>query len=165
MRCCALAPIIQLLARPEEVRTARRAFFSFPSKGSPLLLQRQSSLSPFVSAETVKACALIGSHWVAAEGESGSCGSQSPDSGDMERHGCPKSPDWDSDGESKFESEGLSSSDFSGAQCGKPCFACYRAELARRKGVLFLEDWELARVVFGCHIALDMFCQAMDESW
>ena len=40
------------------------------------------SSNPFVSAETLKACALIGLHLVAAEGEAGSSGSPSPDSGD-----------------------------------------------------------------------------------
>ena len=30
---------------------------------------------------------------------------------------------------------------------------------------LFLEDWELARVALSCHIALDMLCQEMPESW
>ena len=36
------------------------------------------SSNPFVSAETPKACALICLHLLAAEGEAGSCGSQSP---------------------------------------------------------------------------------------
>ena len=36
------------------------------------------SSNPFVSAETQKACALIGLHLLAAEGEAGSSGSQSP---------------------------------------------------------------------------------------
>ena len=43
---------------------------------------------------TRKACALIGLHLMAAEGEAGSSGSQSPDLGDMWRQGCPKSPEW-----------------------------------------------------------------------
>ena len=45
-----------------------------------------------VSAEPVKACALIGLHLL-AEGEAGS-GGQSPDLGDMWRQGCPKSLEW-----------------------------------------------------------------------
>ena len=49
------------------------------------LIQQESVASnevlpnPSVSAETLKACALIGLHLVAAEGEVGSSGSQSPD--------------------------------------------------------------------------------------
>ena len=66
---------------------------------------------PFVLAKTLKACALVGLHLMAAESESGSSGSKSPHSGDKWRYGCPESPDWDSDGEWS-ESEGLSSSDF-----------------------------------------------------
>ena len=38
---------------------------------------------PFVPAETLKACALIGLHAMAAEGETGSSGRQSPDLEDM----------------------------------------------------------------------------------
>ena len=49
---------------------------------------------PFVSAEALKACALIGLHLLAAEGEGGSSGSQSPDLGDTWGRGCPKSPEW-----------------------------------------------------------------------
>ena len=56
--------------------------------------------------------ALIGLDLWTGEGEAGSSGGQSPDFGDMWRYCCPRSPDWDSDGESWSESEGLSSSDF-----------------------------------------------------
>ena len=52
---------------------------------------------PFVSAETLKACALIGRHLLAADYEAGSSGSQSPDPGDMWKYGCPESTDWDGD--------------------------------------------------------------------
>ena len=37
------------------------------------------SSNPFVSAETLKACALIGQRLLAAESEAGSSGIQSPD--------------------------------------------------------------------------------------
>ena len=53
--------------------------------------------NPFVSAETLKACVLIGLHLLAAEGDGGSSGSQSLDLGDMRRFGCPKPPGWDVD--------------------------------------------------------------------
>ena len=61
--------------------------FSSSSRGSLC-----SRLSPFVSEKTLKACGLTGLHLMAAEGECGSSGSQSPDVGDMGRHGCPKKP-------------------------------------------------------------------------
>ena len=48
--------------------------------------------NPCVSAETLMACALIGLHLLAADYEMGSSGSQYPDSGDMWKYGCPKSP-------------------------------------------------------------------------
>ena len=66
--------------------------------------------NPFVSAGTLKACALIGLHLLAAGGDAGSSGSQSPESGGMWKNGCPKSTDWDGDVESWTESEGTSSS-------------------------------------------------------
>ena len=65
-----------------------------------------------VFADTLKACALIGLHLLAADGECGSSGSQSPNFGDMRRYGCPESPDWDI--ESWTESEGTCSSE----RCG-----------------------------------------------
>ena len=34
----------------------------------------------------------------------------------------------------------------------------------RCKISLFLEDWELAKVAFSCHMALDMLCQQMNEA-
>ena len=61
--------------------------------------------NPFVSAETLKACALIGLHLMAAGGDAGSSGSQSPDLGDMWKYSCQTSPDWDGDVESWKESE------------------------------------------------------------
>ena len=50
---------------------------------------------PFVSAETLEACALIGLHFLAAEGGVGSSGSQSSDSGDVWRQGLPSKPRMD----------------------------------------------------------------------
>ena len=65
------------------------------------------SSNSFVSAETLKACALIGLHLVAAEGEAGSSGSPSRDSGDMWREGCPESPEWFSSCSASETSHGL----------------------------------------------------------
>ena len=81
-------------------------FFFFFRK-EPVALTEALPLKPAVPAETLKVCALIGLHQMAAEGEAGSSGSQSLDLGDMWRHGCQKSPDWDSEGEPWSESEGL----------------------------------------------------------
>ena len=111
------------------------------------------------------ACALIGLHLMAAESASGSSGGQSPDSGDMWRHGCPKSPDWDSDGESWSEREGLSSSDFREHNVECPALHVIGQNWSNEKVSLFLEDWELARVALSRHTALDMLCQEMREAW
>ena len=46
-------------------------------------------------------------------------------------------------------------------QCGKPCSGCCGTG---EKVSLFLEDWELAKVAFSCHIALDMLCEEMQEA-
>ena len=79
----------------------------FLVKKKPVVASNDVSSNPSVSAETLKACALIGLHLLAAEGEAGSRG----DLGDMWKYGCPKSLDWDSDAESWTESEGTSSSE------------------------------------------------------
>ena len=86
--------------------------FFFLIKKEPVALAKAVPFNPFVSAETLKACALFGLHLLAAEGENWSSGCRSPDSGDMWRYGCPTGPDWDGDGESWSESEVFSSSDF-----------------------------------------------------
>ena len=72
------------------------ASFSSSLSGRSRWLSRRP-FKPFVSTETLKACALIGLHLLAAEGEAGSSDSQSPDLGGMLRYGCPESPDWDSE--------------------------------------------------------------------
>ena len=78
--------------------------FFFLIMAEPVALTKAVSSKPVVPAETLKACVLIGLHRLAAEGEAGSQGSQSPEV-------AQKSPKWD-DGESWSEREGLSSSDF-----------------------------------------------------
>ena len=62
----------------------------------PFALTEAVKFKPFVPAQTLKACASIGLHLLAAEGESGSSRRQSPDLGHMRRRGCPKSPNLDS---------------------------------------------------------------------
>ena len=67
---------------------------------------------PLVPAERRRACALIGLHLMEGENASVSSGSRLPDSGDRWWYGCSqKSPDWDSNVESRTESEGTSSSE------------------------------------------------------
>ena len=82
-----LAHIIQLLECPGKCGTHSELFFFFYQEGAQAM-----PLKPVVSAEALKACALIGLHLLAAEDEAGSSDSQSPDAADMWRYGCPKKP-------------------------------------------------------------------------
>ena len=84
--------------------------FFFLIKKELVVASADVSSNPFLSAETLKACALTGLHLL-AEGDAGSSGSQSPDVGHVWRHGCPKSPDADGDVKSWTENEGASSSE------------------------------------------------------
>ena len=68
--------------------------FFFLIKKEPVVASDEVLPNPLVSAETLKACTLMGLHLLAAGGEAGSSGSQSPCSRDMWRHGCPMSPEW-----------------------------------------------------------------------
>ena len=120
---------------------------------------------PFVSAEALKACALIGLHSLAADYEVGSSGSQSLDLGDMWRYGYPKSPDRDGNVESWTESEGTSSSRKCEHNVESLALNVMGQDQSGEKISLFLEDGELARVALSCHIALNMLCQEMHQAW
>ena len=119
--------------------------------------------NPFVSAETLKACALTGLHFLflAAEGEAGSCGGPSPDSGGMWRHGCPMSLEWISscsESDTSFGCEEYEHDD-----------ECQAIDVSGQDGQArwvahFLEDWELGRVALSCHMAMDFLCQEMSDA-
>ena len=81
--------------------------FLFLVKKEPVVGSNDASSYPFVSAERLKACALIGLHHLAAEGESGSGGSQSTDLGDIIRQCCPVSAEWISSCSAKRDLLGL----------------------------------------------------------
>ena len=78
--------------------------------------------------------------------------------------GCPKSPMWESEGESWSEDESVSSS---GSRDGNVCNEALHVTGLYGPGCkisLFLQDWELAEVALSCHVALDMLCQEMHET-
>ena len=75
---CASAHSIHLSRCSREVWAAWRALFFFLIK-EPVAVSNEVPCKPFVSAETLKACALVGLHLLAAESEEGSSGSQSSD--------------------------------------------------------------------------------------
>ena len=51
--------------------------FLFLIRKEPVALTKEVPFKPFLSAETLEACALVGLHLLAAEDEAGSSGSQS----------------------------------------------------------------------------------------
>ena len=89
-----------------------RTASSSSSRKKPEVVSNEVLPDPFVSAETLKACALIDLHLLAADHEAGSSGSQSPNHKDMWKYGCPKSRGWEGDVESWTGSEDTSSSEW-----------------------------------------------------
>ena len=114
-----------------------------------------------VVASTLKVCALIDLHCLAADYEMGSSGSQSPDLGDMWKYGCPKSPIWSSPC-----SASVTSGDDEEYGHNNECRAIEVVGKVWSSEVvaLFLEDWEGARL--SCRMAMDFLCQEMrDACW
>ena len=66
--------------------------FFFLLKKEPMVLSELTEFGPCFSAETVKACTLIGLHMMAEENSLRSDSDSSPDLGEMWKYGCPKSP-------------------------------------------------------------------------
>ena len=89
----------------------------------------------------------------------------SPDQGDRERYGRPKSADLDDDVESWTESGGASSSEQCEYNMESSSLRVMVQDQSGEKVCLFLEDWELARVALSCHIVVDMLCKEMHEAW
>ena len=140
------------------VRTA--SSFSSSSRRSHWWLQATCRPTLFVFAETLKACALIGLHLLAAEGEPGSGGSQSPYLGDMWKQGCPSSPEW-------ISSRSASETSF-GCEVYEHINECRAIEVIGQDWLsevvpLFLEDW-VGRVALSCHMAMDLLCQDMSDA-
>ena len=95
------------------------------------------------------------------EGRGREDGFHAPVSGDERK----LSPTWESEGEAWSEDKSVSSR-ISGED--NVCNEALRVIWLYGPGdkvPLFLKDWELARVAFSCHMALDMLCQEMHEAW
>ena len=143
------------------VKYGPRGELLFLIKKEQVLASNEVPSNPFVSVETLKVCALIGLHLLAAEGEAGSSGSQSPVLGDMWRHGCPMSLEW------------ISSCSASETSCGGEEYEhnneCRAIEVigqdrSSEVAALFLQDWELGRVALSCHMAMDLLCREMRDA-
>ena len=113
---------------------------------------------PCTSAESVKACALIGLHMMAEETSLGL--------GDMCRYGCPKSPGWSSGGFDWAGSEGTYSFEDYEHNVDNLALEVVGQKLSGEVVSLFLEDWELVPVALSWHVAMDLLCQEMrDACW
>ena len=92
----AFAQSLHALERPREVwATVSCSFFLL--KKEPMVLGELIEFGPCISAETVKACALIGLHMMAEENAIRT-GILHFDRAEMWNYGCPKSPVWSDDG-------------------------------------------------------------------
>ena len=119
--------------------------------------------NPWVSAETLKACALINLHLLAADYEVGSSGSPFPDLGDMWKCGCSRSKIWSSPCSASVTS---GDGDEYGHNNGCRAIGVIGQDWSSEVVALFLEDWELGRVAWSCHVAVDILCQEMrDACW
>ena len=125
----------------------------FLAQNEPVVASNEVVPNPYVSAGTLKACALIGLHLWASDYEVGSSGSHSPDLGDMWRHGCPVSPE-------RFSSCSTSVT-FCGGEEYEQASQVVGQDWSSEVAVLFLEDWELGRVALSCHMAMDLLRQEM----
>ena len=84
---------------------SRTANSFFLIKREPVASNNVPSNPSCLSAETLKVCALLGLHLLAAGSEAESSGSQSPDLRGMWRQGCPVSPEMDQASETSFGCE------------------------------------------------------------
>ena len=125
--------------------------FFFLLKEEPMVVSELADFEPCVSAETVKACALIGLHMTAEENALRSDRDSSPDLGEMWKYGCTKSPVWSGDGLDEERGEDASAIEVVGQN--------WTSEVIS----LFLEDWEVGRAS-SCHLSVDLLCQEMRDA-
>ena len=119
---------------------------------------------PCFTSDVRENCALITLH-VMAEQAMGGDGFQVPELGEEWKIGCPNSPMWEREGEVWSEDESVSSS---GSREGNVCNDALHVIGLHGSGdkiSLFLQDLELGKVALSCHMALDMLCQEMNDSW
>ena len=72
---------------------------------------------------------------------------------------------WESEDEARSEDESVSSG---GSREGNVCNNALHVIGLYEPGdkfSFFLQDWELAKVTFSCHMALDMLCQEVNGPW
>ena len=72
---------------------------------------------------------------------------------------------WESEGEAWSVDESVSSSDSREGNVSNDALHVIWLCGPGDKISLFLQDWELAKVVLSCHMALDMQCQELNGPW
>ena len=108
--------------------------FFFLLKKEPGVFSELVRFGPSISAERVKACALIGLHMMAEE------------------------TSWRSDSDSF-----VSSSSSGENNVGTDALFVIGLQVSGVTTALFLQDWVVAKVALSCHIALEMLCQEVHE--
>ena len=136
--------------------------FSF-QREEPTVLSELVEFGPCVSADTVKACALIGLRMMAEENILFLERDFSAGLGEMWRNGCPQSLEWICPGPT---SEAYCGFEFYEHIVWNMAFEVIGQDRSINVVALFLKDWELGRVAFGCHMSMDLLCQEMrDACW
>ena len=122
-------------------------FFFFLLKKEPMVLSELVECGPCFSAEKVIACSLNGLHMMAEENALRSDRDSSPDLGEMWEYGCPKSPVWSGDGFEGKRSGDTSSEEYYEHKFDNLAVGVVRQNWSSQVISLFLEDWEVGRVV------------------
>ena len=126
--------------------------FFFLLKKEPVVLSDLIEFGPFVSAETVKASALIGLHVMAEENALWSDSDSSSDLGEMWKYGY--------DGE---RSDIASSKEHYQHSVENLAIDVVGQNWSSEVISLFLEDWEVGRAALSCHLSIDLWCQEMRD--
>ena len=113
--------------------------FFFLLKKEPMVLSELVEFGPCFSAETVKACALIGLHMMAVEIALRSDRDSSPD-------GCPKYPFWSDDNLEEERGEDASSVEYYEHNVDNLVIGVVGHHWTSEVIALFLDYWEVGRV-------------------
>ena len=133
---------------------SERFFFFFFIMWKPVALTQAMPSEPFVCAEALKACALIGPHLLSAEEEVGSSGCQSLDVERHVRYGCPKKRCL---GQWRWAMDGKRRHFFIWAvrtQRGKFCSVWYGARPVRSRDSSLPGRLGTCEVALRCHLVL-----------
>ena len=151
---------LHALVCPKEVCGELLFFFL---KKEPMDLSELVEFGPCVSAERVKACALIGLHVMAEENALRSDSGSSPDLGENVEVWLPKKALCGAATSGrKVRMLRLWSimSTTSTISLWKVVGQNWSSEVIS----LFLEDWEVGRVALSCHLSMDLSCQEMRDA-